>query len=81
MGNTFTPTLWVTIVRTILSNDIETNPGDFKNSFFNFCAWNLNSLAKDNFNRVQLFEAQNSIFNYDLISLCETSINDSFELP
>ena len=40
--------------------------------------WNLNSLAKDNFQRV---EAHNSIFNYDFISICETSLNDSVELP
>ena len=39
--------------------------------------WNLNSLAKDNFQRVQLIEAHNSIFDYDLISICETSLSDS----
>ena len=43
--------------------------------------WNLNSLAKENFGRVQLIEAHNSIFNYDFISICETSLNDSVELP
>ena len=40
-----------------------------------------NSLAKDNFQRVRLIEAHNSIYNYDLISICETSLNDSIELP
>ena len=44
-------------------------------------SWNLNSLAKDNFQRVRLLEAHNSIFNYDLISICETSLNDLVELP
>jgi len=44
-------------------------------------SWNVNSLAKDNFKRVRLIEAHNSIFNYDLISICETSLNDSVELP
>ena len=44
-------------------------------------SWNVNSLAKDNFQRVSLIEAHNSIFNYDLISICETSFNDSVELP
>ena len=39
------------------------------------------SLAKDNFQRVRLIEAHNSVFNYDLISICETSLNDSVELP
>ena len=44
-------------------------------------SWNVNSLAKDNFQRVRLIEAHNSIFNYNLISICETSLNDSVELP
>ena len=44
-------------------------------------SWNVNSLAKENFQRVRLIEAHNSIFNYDLISICETSLNDTVELP
>ena len=44
-------------------------------------SWNLNSLAKESFQRVRLIEAHNSLFNYDLISICETSLNDSIELP
>ena len=44
-------------------------------------SWNVNSLAKNNFQGVRLIEAHNSIFNYDLISICETSSNDSVELP
>ena len=44
-------------------------------------SWNLKSLAKDNFHRVSLIEAHNSFFNYDLISICETSLNDSVNLP
>ena len=43
-------------------------------------SWNVNSLAKDNVNRVRHIEAHNSIFNYDLISICKTSLNDSVEL-
>ena len=39
-------------------------------------SWNVKSFAKDNFNRVRHIEAHNSIFNYDLISICETSLND-----
>ena len=35
----------------------------------------------DNFQRVRLIEAHNCIFNYDLVSICETSLNDSVELP
>ena len=44
-------------------------------------SWNVNLLAKDNFNRVRHIEAHNSIFNYDLISICETRLNDSVDLP
>ena len=43
-------------------------------------SWNVNSIAKDNFHRVRLIEAHNSLFNYDLISICETSLNDSIKL-
>ena len=35
-------------------------------------SWTVNSLA---------IEAHNSIFNYDLISICEISLNDAVELP
>ena len=49
----------------------------FHNSFFNFMSWNVDSIAKDDFQRVRLIEAHNSIFKYDLISICETSLNDS----
>ena len=72
---------WLIFISIILSNDVETNPGDFVNSFFTFCNWNLNSLAKDDFYRVKLLEAHNSIFNYDIISICETSLNDTVDLP
>ena len=75
-----TPT-WVCFLKILLSHDFELNPGDFINGFFNFCNWNVNSLSKDNFHRVQLLEAHNSDYNYDLISQCETSLNDSVELP
>ena len=64
-----------------LSNDVQLNPGPhFQNNFFNFMSWNVNSLAKDNFQRVNLIEAHNSLFKYDLISICETSLSDSVEL-
>ena len=43
--------------------------------------WNLNSIVKNNFERVQLLEAHNSLHNYDIISICETSLNNSIEIP
>ena len=60
---------------------MEINPGDFSNNFFSFCNWNVNSLVKDDFKQVQLLEAHNSLYLYDLISLTEVSINDSVEVP
>ena len=73
---------WLPIILILLSNDINLNPGPhFQNNLFNFMPWNVNSLAKDNFQRVSLIEAHNSIFNYDLISICETSLDDTVELP
>ena len=73
---------WLPIILILLSNDINLNPEPhFQNNLFNFMSWNVNSLAKDNFQRVCLIEAHNSIFNYDLISICETSLNDTVELP
>ena len=55
-----------------LSNDVSRNP---RPPFHNSLSWNVNSIAKDYFQRVRLIEAHNSIFNYDLISVCETSLN------
>ena len=71
---------WITFTRIILSNDVETNHGDFVNNFI-FCNWDLNSLAKNNFYRVKLLEVHNSFHNYDFISICETSLDDTVELP
>ena len=56
------------------------NPG-LLNNYFTFMNWNCNSLAKENFYRLGFLEAQNSIYNYDLISLCETSLNNQVEMP
>ena len=50
---------------------------DIKTSFFPDAIIS----AKDNFQRVCLFEAHDSLFDIDLISICETSLNDSVELP
>ena len=70
----------------ILSSDIETNPGlnigiadpktkAYNNVVFSFCNWNLNSLGKNKFERVSYLQVENSVYNYDIISLCETSLN------
>ena len=68
---------WLPIILILLSNDIQLNPGP---ELLKFMTWNLNSLAKDNFQRLNLIDAHNSIFDYDLISINETSLNDTVEL-
>ena len=43
--------------------------------------WNLNSIVKGNFERVPLIEAHDTIFDYDIISVCEASLKDYIEIP
>ena len=50
-------------------------------SFLSFCNWNLNTLSKDDFYRITLLEAHNTEHHYDIISLCETSLNDTLQVP
>ena len=69
---------WLPIILIIMSNDIKLNPGPhFHNSFFSFMSWNLNSLTKDDFKRVHVLEAHNTLLNYDII----TNLNDSINNP
>ena len=77
--------LWYFQLVISLSNDISENPGpqhsnhfDRVSPYFSFCNWNLNTSSKDEFSRVSLLNAHNSIHNYDIF-LCETSlINGEF---
>ena len=77
--------LWIFCLLS-LSGDIHPNPGpplddDFSTGFLSFCNWNLNSLATDNFKRITLLTAENTIHKYDIISLCETSLNSETTVP
>ena len=48
---------WLTILLIMLSNGVQLNPEPSPQNF-NFMTWNVNSIAKDNFERVGLIEAQ-----------------------
>ena len=78
--------LWYFTLHLIISSDVHPNPGpilrnsQFGSGFFSFCNWNLNSLSTNEFYRISLLEAHNTNFNYDIISLCETSLNDTIEV-
>ena len=85
-GNNDLTALWIFSLLLMLSSDVHPNPGPqldqkFSSGFLSFCNWNLNTLSKDDFYRISLLEAHNTIFNYDIISLCETSLSDEIKVP
>ena len=78
--------VWYFLLHVLLSSDVHPNPGpvdsnNFSGGFLSFCNWNLNTLSKDDFYRITLLEAHNTEHNYDIISLCETSLNDTLQVP
>ena len=66
-------TEWVIIIYTLLSGDVEENPGP-NSGVFQFCTWNLNSIIDHDFLRVSLLEAYNSVYDYDFIAITETHL-------
>ena len=78
--------VWISLMRLALCPDIHPNPGPdpkniFAGGFLSFCNWNLNTLSKDDFYRITLLQAHNTEYNYDIISLCETSLDDEVQVP
>ena len=69
---------WITYNKVIMSGDIETNPGP-NCSTLNFCSWNLNSICAQDFARIPLIEAYNSVYNYDLVGIVEIHLNDTID--
>ncbi|XP_065068202.1 uncharacterized protein LOC135693597 [Rhopilema esculentum] len=65
---------WLVFRSILLSGDVEMNPGP---ETFDFCCWNLNSIAAYDFLRASLIEAYNSVFNYDLIAIVETHLDST----
>lgn len=80
-------TVWIFSLLIVLSSDVHPNPGplladkEFSSGFLSFCNWNLNTLSKEGFYRISLLEAHNTLFKYDIISLCETSLSDDITVP
>ena len=78
---------WIFLLLIKLSSDVHPNPGphpvnqNFSSGFLSFCNWNLNTLSKDDFYRISLLEAHNTLYKYDIISLCETSLSDDITVP
>ena len=53
------------------------NPGPCHGNIFKFCHWNLDSITVNNFIKIPLIEAYNSVYNYDIIALSETYLDSS----
>ena len=51
--------------------------GDIQEISLKFCHWNLDSIAVNDFIKIPLIEAYNSVYNYDLIALSETYLDSS----
>ena len=79
-------TTWLPFLLIIWSNDVHINPGpehvtnNSSSGHLSFCNWNLNTFSKDDFYRITLLQAHNTEHNYDIISLCETSLNDTIQV-
>ena len=69
-------TQWLVFRTLLLSGDVETNPGP---ETLDFCTWNLNSITVHDFLRVSLIEAYNSVYNYDLIGIVETHLDNTVD--
>ena len=64
----------------IISGDIETNPGpeNVCDQNLSLCHWNLNRITTNNFIKISLLEAYNSIHNFDLICISETFLDSDY---
>ena len=67
---------WAVFKINLLSGDIDTNPGP---ETLSFCCWNLNSITAYDFLRVSLNEANNSVYNNDLIGIVETYLDSTVD--
>ena len=64
----------------IISGDIESNPGpeNLCNQNLSLCHWNLNGIAANNFIKISLLEAYNTIHNFDLICISDSATQAYF---
>ena len=80
IGNNHCPLLIIIMILLLLSGNVHPNPGPKRDKDYNFsvCSWNIGSISAHNFSKLSLLSSYNSIFNYDLICLCETFLDSSF---
>ena len=68
---------YLRILLLIKSGDIETNPGQKKQSSLKFFHWNLNGLAAHDFIKLPLIEAYIATNNFDIVFSSETFLYSS----
>ena len=82
--------VWLCLIFTKRSGDIEQNPGPKPSSCqsFSICHWNLNSISAHNLIKLSLLRPYITIHKFDVVSLSETYLNstvsnddDSLEVP
>ena len=71
--------IWLYLILTKRSGDIEQNPGPKSNSSqsFSICHWNLNSISAHNFIKISLLKTYIATHKLDVICLSETYLDSS----
>ena len=71
--------IWLHLILTKRSGDIEQNPGPKSNSSqsFSICHWNLNSISAHNFIKISLLKTYIATHKLDVICLSETYLDSS----
>ena len=71
--------IWLYLIISSRSGDIEINPGPKPNSCqrFSICHWNLNSISAQNFLKLSLLRAYITDHNFDVMCLSETYLDSS----
>ena len=82
--------IWLYLILTKQSGDIEQDPGLNSNSSqsFSICHWSLNSISAHNFNKISLLKTYVATHKLDVICLSETCLDsiisnddDNLEIP
>ena len=61
----------------LICGNVLSHPSLSHGNSLKFCHWNLDSIAVDDFIKIPLIEAYNSVYNYDVIALLETYLDSS----
>ena len=74
---TFVHHIWLYLIISNRSGNIEKNPGPKPSQRFSVCHGNLNSISAHNFLKLSLLRAYITVHNFDVICLSETYLDSS----